>query len=1241
MAPEVWNDAPTVAKMMKRAGAELAAELRVANSEVKGGRAVMNKELADVEDAEAESKALQQEVEGLGLKKERGEGELDKEAALQSALEQAKGTGLKPEATSRRRHDGRLYRTKQEAQAFVDRLHANAAANPAMAELAAEYGVPVTELWEAVRDGNKWAVVQTRKHDAARAAMDAKKGGAAPPEAAKPKVGSREWIAAKEAELDARAKENGWDSGKGTGLKDTFKNLWGDDVGTIDLDKIIYIAERVGLRILKKGYEFKDWLADVEKTPELKPHADEIWARAAAFSKGEEYKPAPTRSEGQVKAQEAAVAARQASVLNHIRKAGGIDPEIAKRVTNIKEDAEDGLASMYRAKDGGKGRRDPSEVVEELVSEGVIPPLPAEYEYDPLGYLKELVSGKKRSLESDRDKEYARKSEAVDREVAEQAPEAAPFEPEGQRAPVGTKDAAVDAQRAKRGLPPMLKEARKANEAVWDEAQAIIADDFRATDRLIEELLADPRPARSREAAQLLIREVELSNEYHDTLMALGKAREGGNPERIALFEQSLEDVQARLQRLDEATRKSGAEWGRSGQFRQQLAAENFTLVGLEARYRLAGGGKAPATQAEIAREQADLKALSESVQKVKELEAKLEAAQAIAERRAVEEMMGAGDRGTGLKPERERKQTAARKEFSEAVAELKKKSKGLFMNPADPELVLSLAKVAKAAIKLGVAKVQDFVAEYGKETGKELNETQVELLAKAWADAQRDIRQERADTALKTRLENEIKAFETQIETGERQVKEKGTGLRSVEAEMLKKKRDAVKAEYEEKFGVAAEKRVSQLQKRLEKWQDRAAGEPAPERKEPVRTKEIADLEYEIEKAKKEAYRVIEKKRRENRPPLEKVGGFISDLVNLPRILKLGWDLPPIGRQGLLYTLSHPIQSVKAWKETPATLRKERFERMQHDIQNDPLVKSGAAERWGHELLDVEGAKAKRSEDYHVSWANNIPVLSALGRWNTAYKNRASLNWLHTMVQGLGGEGKVSDAGGKVLANAVNVAMGRGNVNGLHAAFNFLNHGFLAPRWVLSRIQYAILQPLWTGLFTGNRKGTAAARIKVAKELYARPALGFAAVAGLALAAREYFGKDEIDFDPDGELRVGNRRYDLSAGVKEWWLLASRLARGQMWTPHGTKRTRMAVLGGTVENKLAPVPAMADNAIRVNLKEPLPGRPKTYPGVAWDLVEPVTPKDIYDAFDELGVGEAAATSILNMLGLPGKKYKN
>ena len=212
-----------------------------------------------------------------------------------------------------------------------------------------------------------------------------------------------------------------------------------------------------------------------------------------------------------------------------------------------------------------------------------------------------------------------------------------PTEPT-QQSPTATKNAIVEQERAKRGLPPAIEPARREFGRVWDEAMAKIDQNPAIEDELIAELNSHPRAIKDTENALLLHRQIELQNDYAKQTDELAHAYDDSKefPNRlddVAELKARVAGISDRLFELYEVNKRVGTETARGLNSRKMMAYEDYSLAQMELGKRAANGGR-PLTEDERAQvldiHQKILKAtkdfqdyIAESEKKISDLEAK------------------------------------------------------------------------------------------------------------------------------------------------------------------------------------------------------------------------------------------------------------------------------------------------------------------------------------------------------------------------------------------------------------------------------------------------------------------------------------------------------------------------------------------------------------------------------------------------------------------------------------------
>lgn len=291
----------------------------------------------------------------------------------------------------------------------------------------------------------------------------------------------------------------------------------------------------------------------------------------------------------------------------------------------------------------------------------------------------------------------------------------------------------TDAERERLGMPPRpeLDPIGHSFPELRKQVLDTIESDPGKTTRLFEELSKKSRPISDIEDALLLHKEVELRNENAKARNRLNEAKARGDIVAIAEAENAASDAYQKVAQMIKVSEDTGAANGRGLNARKMLAKNDFTLENIKYEWEKSGG-------------KLDAKgvAKAESIyEKIKAAKEKGDIAVKNARRERVEKV-------DAEEPAKDRS-SKAKKEVDSAWDDLRKLTKGrLFSNPVDPQLLIATAKLTKAYIKLGVAKLSDFIAEVRKRSANPLTKEAEDLLNQGWVAAQHDLAVERRDKA-------------------------------------------------------------------------------------------------------------------------------------------------------------------------------------------------------------------------------------------------------------------------------------------------------------------------------------------------------------------------------------------------------------------------------------------------------------------------------------------------------------
>lgn len=432
-------------------------------------------------------------------------------------------------------------------------------------------------------------------------------------------------------------------------------------------------------------------------------------------------------------------------------------------------------------------------------------------------------------------------------------------------------------------------------------------------------------------------------------------------------------------------------------------------------------------------------------------------------------------------------------------------------------------------------------------------------------------------------------------------------------------------------------------LGKRITELQDKIARGDYGERakKEPLRDPEIDRLRYQLERIKREWHEGLLNERLRNRPLFRRIVSGAVEVPNALRAIMTSMDLSAVLRQGKFMVLAHPfrtLRSIKPMLEAFASpARSLAIETEIAERPNYPLYRQSKL------YLAEHGSSLSQMEEQWMSrWAEKIPGVGASQRAYNTFLNKVRADSFDAMARTLSnGDRPLTADEARIISNYINASTGRGTLGMRDNAAVALNTAFFAPRYVASRFQMLLGQPMWYGALSGKVpfRGTLKARALVASE-YARIMAGLGAVYTLGALAG-----DKIETDPRstdfGKIRIGNTRIDPMAGVQQATVLLSRELSGKTKTARGRVvpiRGRVPYGGTTAfdvltrfgRTKLAPVPGTVVDLLQ---QKNFAGEPVTLGSEALDLVTPMSIGDIYKSMIEQGVPKGTALGVLSIFG--------
>ena len=226
------------------------------------------------------------------------------------------------------------------------------------------------------------------------------------------------------------------------------------------------------------------------------------------------------------------------------------------------------------------------------------------------------------------------------------------------------------------------------------------------------------------------------------------------------------------------------------------------------------------------------------------------------------------------------------------------------------------------------------------------------------------------------------------------------------------------------------------------------------------------------------------------------------AEPFNAIRAIWTSYDLSAMLRQGGFIVLSHPG---RATKSIVPMLKAFASEKQAFAINNEILNRANAPLYARSKLfiapIDGSSRMSGLEEAYMSRWAEKIPGVAQSERAYLTFLNKLRADSFDAMISTLSRNGTATQEEMSTIANFINVATGRGNLGKIDQAAVALNTVFFAPRYVASRFQLLLGQPLY--------RGTAKTRKLIVGE-YARYLAGLGVVYLLA-----HLSGAEIEDDP------------------------------------------------------------------------------------------------------------------------------
>jgi len=506
-------------------------------------------------------------------------------------------------------------------------------------------------------------------------------------------------------------------------------------------------------------------------------------------------------------------------------------------------------------------------------------------------------------------------------------------------------------------------------------------------------------------------------------------------------------------------------------------------------------------------------------------------------------------------------------------------------------------------------------------------------------ADLTKKLRKIKQEARTEKSLKQKISELEDLLEKGElpetmarvSQATETINKLREVRNELAKALRGSEPAQLE-RIG----KQISALEEKLK------TGDVMPKAKKEtaVQSKELERAIYERDLLRQEIRNQIYSLK--PKTPIQR----IAEGWDIVRLALTTGEFSFVLRQGAPFVLGHPVKGVNfVAKALKAFANDQYAAKINHQILSRDLAP--VAMRAKLHLIPVDGtvALSKQEEIFMSQWAERLPVIRNFTRAGITFMNLVRAESFDSLYRTVGKTDSLTQDEANIIANYANTATGRGNLSKLEPNAVLLNRIFFAPKYVVSRFQYLLGQPLWTRA----GKGSLEVRKAIAKE-YIRTLLGLSVMYALGMAAGGELEKDPRSSD-FMKLRFGKSRIDPLFGLSQSTVILARLITGEY------KKTTTGEIV-PIRGEDVPFAGMKVDDVIKNF-----GRYKLSPliGVPWSviakedpignkidakwaaahLMTPITWADAYEAIKEHGVGEGLALSTLAFWGIGLQTYQD
>jgi len=409
--------------------------------------------------------------------------------------------------------------------------------------------------------------------------------------------------------------------------------------------------------------------------------------------------------------------------------------------------------------------------------------------------------------------------------------------------------------------------------------------------------------------------------------------------------------------------------------------------------------------------------------------------------------------------------------------------------------------------------------------------------------------------------------------------------------------------------------------------------------RRETPITEELLRMRAERDDIVQHFNRMVREAQMARKTTIERVQDAIPQTINLFRAIKTSPDISAPGRQGSFFVYSRPGQARNAFRRQLEAFKSKQGEaKAIAYIETHPLY--ALARQAKLAFTYNADTMAAREEAYMSELADYIPLVAGSSRAYNTFLNVQRMEVFAALVKSISRGGSVTTAEARMIADFVNAGTGRGDLRGFERSAVVLNTYFYSTRFLASRFQLA-LGYITAGQSFAKPGASVRLRLAFAKE-YARNIVGMSVYAMLIAAATGGVVKAWPPTDPEsGKLKIGNIRIDVTGGVATAVRFAIRMleqAKGIFgYERPMTAYQAMYSIGSFGRSKASPVAGAAWTAIT---GEHYDRRKASIGTIAWELVEPMIARDLYESLKDQPNYKGAIASGLAILGQSSMVYE-